>query len=98
MDDDVTGLKIDNSKTECIFYLFGIGGSFENPCTIVKGCYYDHFWIHPSNWSFWYQMKAPIFLIRPYEMNSKFPVSARVGMPPVSTNSLFFQISLLKDK
>ena len=31
----------------------------------VKGCYYDHFWIHQSKWSFWYQMKAAIFLITP---------------------------------
>ena len=31
----------------------------------VKGGYYDHFWIHRSKWSFWYQMKAPIFLITP---------------------------------
>ena len=30
-----------------------------------KGGYYDHFWIHRSKWSFWYQMKAPIFLITP---------------------------------
>ena len=29
----------------------------------IKGCYYDHFWIHQSKWSFWYQMKAHIFLI-----------------------------------
>ena len=27
----------------------------------VKGGYYDHFWIHRSKWSFWYQMKASIF-------------------------------------
>ena len=26
---------------------------------VLKGCYYDYFW------SFWYQMKAPIFLITP---------------------------------
>ena len=27
-------------------------------------------WIHPSKWSFWYQMKAPTFLITPvkYDM------------------------------
>ena len=25
----------------------------------------DHFWIHPLKWSFWDQMKAPIFLITP---------------------------------
>ena len=31
----------------------------------LKGSYYDHFWIHRSKWSFWYQMKAPIFLITP---------------------------------
>ena len=36
--------------------------SFKN---LVKGCYYDHFWIHRSKWSFWYRMKAPIFLITP---------------------------------
>ena len=30
-----------------------------------KGGYYDHFWIHRKKWSFWYQMKAPIFLIMP---------------------------------
>ena len=30
-----------------------------------KGGYYDHFWIHRSKWSFWYQMKAPIFVITP---------------------------------
>ena len=29
----------------------------------IKGVWPDHFWIHPSKWSFWYQMKAPIFLI-----------------------------------
>ena len=23
-----------------------------------KGCYYDHFWIHPSKWSFWYHAKC----------------------------------------
>ena len=34
----------------------------------VKGGYYDHFWIHRSKWSFWYQMKAPIFLITPVKL------------------------------
>ena len=29
----------------------------------IKGGYYDHFWIHRLKWSFWYQMKAPIFPI-----------------------------------
>ena len=35
----------------------------------VKGAWPDHFWIHPSKWSFWYQMKAPIFLITPVKYN-----------------------------
>ena len=30
-----------------------------------KDVWPDYFWIHPSKWSFWYQMKAPIFLINP---------------------------------
>ena len=29
----------------------------------LKGVWPDQFWIHPSKWSFWYQKKAPIFLI-----------------------------------
>ena len=33
--------------------------------TLVKGVWPDHLWIHSSKWSFWYQMKAPIFLINP---------------------------------
>ena len=32
---------------------------------MLKGGYYDHFWIHRSKWSFGYQIKAPIFLITP---------------------------------
>ena len=28
---------------------------------IIKGGYYDHFWIHRSKWRFWYQMKSPYF-------------------------------------
>ena len=31
----------------------------------IKGVWSDHFWIHPSKSSFWYQMKAHIFLITP---------------------------------
>ena len=31
----------------------------------VRGIWPNHFWIHPSKWSFWYQMKAPIPLITP---------------------------------
>ena len=37
---------------------------FQNQ-TFVKGVWPDHFWIHPSKWSCWYQMKAHIFLIIP---------------------------------
>ena len=45
------------------FYFFPWAG---NLVTInLKGGYYDHFWIHRSKGSFWYQMKAPIFLIMP---------------------------------
>ena len=31
----------------------------------LKGVWPDHFWIHPSKWSFWYQKKTHIFLITP---------------------------------
>ena len=38
----------------------------QNLCIVLK--VYDP--IHPSKWSFWYQMRAPIFLITPvkYDM------------------------------
>ena len=29
---------------------------------MLKGVRPDHFWIHPSKWICWYQVKAPIFL------------------------------------
>ena len=32
---------------------------------LLRGGYYDHFRRHSSRWSFWYQMKAPIFLNTP---------------------------------
>ena len=32
---------------------------------VFNGVWPDHFWIHPLKWSFWYQMKAIIFLITP---------------------------------
>ena len=54
-------------------------------CTTVpqfKGCYYDHFWIHRSKWSFWYQMKAPIFLITPV----KFYVQQMLLVKVISEN------------
>ena len=35
----------------------------------LKGIWPDHFWIHPSKWRFWYQRKAPIFLITPVKFN-----------------------------
>ena len=48
----------------------------------VKGCYYYHFWIHRSKWSFWYQMKAPIFLITPV----KFYVQQMLLVKVISEN------------
>ena len=49
---------------------------------VIKGCYYDHFWIHRSKWSFWYQMKAPIFLITPV----KFYVQQMLLVKVISEN------------
>ena len=36
---------------------------------LLKGIWSDHLWIHPSKWSFLYQMKAPIFLITPVKFH-----------------------------
>ena len=37
-----------------------------------------NFWIHPSKWSFWYQMKAPIFLITPVKYDMQQMLSLKV--------------------
>ena len=49
---------------------------------MFKGCYYDHFWIYRSKWSFWCQMKAPIFLITPV----KFDVQQMLLVKVISEN------------
>ena len=37
----------------------------------IKGVWPDHFWIHQSKWSFWYQKKAHIFLITPVNLTAR---------------------------
>ena len=49
---------------------------------IIKGCYYDHFWSHRSKLSFWYQMKALIYLITPV----KFYVQQMLLVKVISEN------------
>ena len=44
----------------------------------IKGGYYDHVWIQRSKWSFWYQMKAPIFLITPVKFYVQQMLLAKV--------------------
>ena len=45
-------------------------GHFEDKIDLMVYDPTDDFWVHPSKWSFWYQMRAPIFLITPvkYDM------------------------------
>jgi len=51
----------------------------------LKGCYYDHFWIHRSKWSFWYQMKAPILLITPVNFYVQQMLLVKVIIENVAT-------------
>ena len=63
-----------NKQGQTIYKIAMSGMNWSDPLIVqvtiwgnVKGV---DFWIHPSKWSFWYQMKAPIFLITPvkYDM------------------------------
>ena len=61
----------------------------------IKGVWSDHFWIHPSKWSFWYQIKAPIFLITPVKYDMQQMLILKVTSKNVAkVQKLLFIIAL----
>ena len=56
-------ILISITQVKTYFMYKDIIGLVHTICRHVKGDWPDHFWIHPSKWSFWYQIEGFLFLV-----------------------------------